>query len=447
VDGAGAPMLQACGLLACLHVRRGTYSPSPLVLEVLGEERNNSARWLLRLRLLFSASFLALMLAVGYGGGWTLYQQQAPYLAGHALLSAALWLVAGRHAAILRWSWLALALLDIPATFLIQTLTVRYSSNPGADAMFTLGICSLMVIGAQLSMQRRFVYLTATLTAISQALLLVHVGLTQCALFAMVLMAVTASGAAHLTVRVRALVHRAADERLARERLGRYFSPHIAERISREGLQLQQHTEITILFSDLRDFTQMAETLRADQVVAMLNECHAMMVEVIFRHGGTLDKFIGDGLMAYFGAPLSQRDHAHRAVACALDMQEALQTLNELRRDRHEPELRMGIGLHTGLAVLGDIGSDARREYTAIGDAVNLACRIEGLTKEHGRPVLASEQTYARARSAFAWTAAPAIPVKGRAQAVRTFAPRPLFAEDETPTESLRPLGPLRRSS
>ena len=185
----------------------------------------------------------------------------------------------------------------------------------------------------------------------------------------------------------------------------------------------------------------MTETLRADQVVAMLNECHAMMVDVIFRHGGTLDKFIGDGLMAYFGAPLLQDDHAERAVACALDMQEALRTLNATRRERDEPELRMGIGLHTGLAVLGDIGSDSRREYTAIGDAVNLACRIEGLTKDHGRPVLASEETYARARAGFAWTAAPAIPVKGRAQPVRTYAPRvPGEDEDRTPTQSLRPL-------
>jgi len=421
-------------------VSRGTYSPSPLVLEVLGEERKDSARWLLRLRLLFSGSFLLLMLVVGFGANLALYRAQAPYLAVHAMLATALWLVASQYEAVLRWSWLALAFLDIPATFVIQSLTVRYSSNPGADAMFTLGICSLHVIGAQLSMQRRFVFTTAALTAVAQAILLIQVDLVRCAVFAVVLMAVSALGAAHLTMRVRALVHRAADERLARERLGRYFSPHIAERISREGLQLQQHTEITILFSDLRDFTQMAETLRADQVVAMLNECHAMMVDVIFRHGGTLDKFIGDGLMAYFGAPLAQGDHAMRAVACALDMQDALRALNQVRRDRHEPELRMGIGLHTGLAVLGDIGSDSRREYTAIGDAVNLACRIEGLTKQHGRPILASEETYARARAGFAWTAAPAIPVKGRVHPVRTFAPRAPHCEDDTPTESLRPL-------
>jgi adenylate cyclase len=421
-------------------VTRGTFTPSALVLEVLGEERKDSARWLLRLRLVFSVSFLVLMLAVGYGANVPLYRAQAPYMAVHALLAATLFWLAAQRDVVLRWSWLALALLDIPVTFLIQSQTVLVSDNPGVDAMFTLGICSLLVLGAQLSLQRRFVFTTAALTAISQAALLVHVDLERCALFAVVLIGVLAVGAAHQTVRARALVHRAAEERLARERLGRYFSPSIAERIGREGLQLQQHTEITILFSDLRDFSAMAEHLRADQVVAMLNECHAMMVDVIFRHGGTLDKFIGDGLMAYFGAPLAQGDHAERAVACALEMQDALAALNRTRTQRREPELRMGIGLHTGLAVLGDIGSDSRREYTAIGDAVNLACRIEGLTKDHGRPVLASEETYLRARRRFDFTAAPAMPVKGRLHPVRTYAPRSPFAEDDTPTQSLRPL-------
>jgi hypothetical protein len=170
-----------------------------------------SAGWLLRLRLGFSTCFLVLMLLVGYLGAFPLYRQQAPLMAVHTLLAAAL-MVAARHRCVLRWSWLALAFLDIPATFAIQSLTVRYSPNPGADAMFTLGICSLHVIGAQLSMQRRFVFTTAALTALAQAGLLLHVGLPQCAMFALVLIAAEAFGAAYLIVRVRELVQRAADE-------------------------------------------------------------------------------------------------------------------------------------------------------------------------------------------------------------------------------------------
>lgn len=151
-------------------------------------------------------------------------------------------------------------------------------------------------------------------------------------------------------------------------------------------------TKITILFSDLRNFTPLSEALPGDQLVSLLNTYFNKMVRVIEAHKGTVDAFIGDAIMVIFGAPYSTGDDALRAVSCALDMQKELKKLNRVNKKNGLPQLEMGVGINTGKAVVGNIGSKKRMQYSAIGSSVNLSSRIQDLTL--GGQTLISEATY-----------------------------------------------------
>ncbi len=218
-------------------------------------------------------------------------------------------------------------------------------------------------------------------------------------------------------------------ERRAREEaiamFSRFVNPHVVRQLmERGGLEGAGKTrEVTLLFSDIRGFTTLSETRPPEEVVAILNRYFTRQVEVIFRHGGSLDKFIGDAIMAFWGAPLDDPDHARNAVACALDMADELLAFKD-ELGAAGAGFDVGIGLHSGPAVVGLIGSERRREYTSIGDTVNLASRIEGLTKEAGRRILVSRDTMERCAGAFDFVSCGTYPVKGRAQPVELFEPR-----------------------
>jgi len=218
-------------------------------------------------------------------------------------------------------------------------------------------------------------------------------------------------------------------ERRSREeaiaQFSRFVNPTVVEQLlERGGLEgTGQTREVTLLFSDIRGFTTLSESHAPQEVVELLNRYFTLQVAVVFRHGGTLDKFIGDAIMAVWGAPLEDPGHAEHAVRCALEMADTLETfksgLGPIGAD-----FDVGIGIHSGPAVVGLIGSDQRREYTSIGDTVNLASRIEGLTKEAKRRILVSRETMERCAQSFDFVSCGSYKVKGRAQEVELFEPK-----------------------
>jgi adenylate cyclase len=170
---------------------------------------------------------------------------------------------------------------------------------------------------------------------------------------------------------------------------------------------------LTVMFSDIRGFSKLAETLEPEKLASFLNEYLTPMTEIVLASDGTLDKYIGDAVMAMWGAPADVPDHADRACAAAVAMLKRLHDLNQAWRAAGLPEIAIGVGINTGAMAVGNMGSEARFDYTVLGDAVNLAARLEGLTKEYGVDVLAGEGT-AKAATGYVFREVDWVRVKGR---------------------------------
>jgi adenylate cyclase len=212
------------------------------------------------------------------------------------------------------------------------------------------------------------------------------------------------------------------EEAITRERFQRLLSPAIAQQVIEGKVEVKKGGELrqtSILFTDIRGFTPMSESRSAQDIVDMLNEYFELMVEIIFKNEGTLDKFVGDEIMALFGSPVSHQDDAYRAVKTAIEMLHMLEEFNRTRVSEGEEPLRVGFGINTGDVVAGYLGSSKALEYTVIGDAVNIASRLCSMAK--AGEIIISDNTFRQVRDYFEVAELPPTQVKGKAQPLKIY--------------------------
>ena len=209
-----------------------------------------------------------------------------------------------------------------------------------------------------------------------------------------------------------------------RDNLTRFLAPEIAEEVMSlgHGALAPVQREVTVLFSDIRNFTTLSETLPPDAVLKFLDEYFGHMTQLVKGHQGIVNKFIGDGMLAFWNVPTRHQEHAVAAVRAALDMRKVLAELNAARAAVGADPIHIGVGIHTGVVAAGMLGGAEQHEYTVIGDAVNVASRVEGLTKVHGVDVLVSERTWELVKDRFACVRKGEDQVKGRTERVVVYA-------------------------
>jgi len=202
---------------------------------------------------------------------------------------------------------------------------------------------------------------------------------------------------------------------------------------------------VTVLFSDIRGFTTFSETRPPEEVLEILNRYHEEMTEAVMGHGGTLISFIGDGIMAVFGTPIEQRDHADRALAAALEMlSDRLPRFNQWMRERELGDgFQIGIGLNSGPVMAGNVGSRRRLDYTAIGDTVNTSARLEGMTKGTPHSLFLADATRELLTGRVELAFVDSMPVRGRAEEIKVWAPgteKPAEAPSPSPSSATKPV-------
>jgi len=226
----------------------------------------------------------------------------------------------------------------------------------------------------------------------------------------------------NLEERVQKQVQEIISAQRARENLSRYLSPGIVDAVLKSKKEIKlggERRKATILFTDIRGYTRLSQKMDVDEIVEMLNEHFTVMTEIIFQYKGTLDKFIGDSVMAVFGAPFSSAKDEYHAVIAAQEMQQATIRRGEIRKQKGKVPLHIGIGINTGVVISGNIGSLKRMDYTVIGDTVNIASRLQGIAK--GGEIVIGEITYQAVKDEFEFEDIGEVSLKNSFHPVRCY--------------------------
>lgn len=316
--------------------------------------------------------------------------------------------------------------IELHATLTENILGGRYLrlAGPLAALLATALLCSI-VIGAQLRRLRRHAWAPPLIAVVALALYAV---IAQLAFARGVILPIAAPGLCGVLVLAAATISGLATEGREKAHLRGVFSQYVSrtvvDRILADPARMKlggERKELTVLFSDIRSFSAFAEGMGPETLASFLGEYLTPMTELVLESGGTLDKYIGDAVMAFWAAPVDMPDHAARACEVALRMQEALVALNKRWAAEDKPAVAIGIGINTGAMAVGNMGSAARFEYTVLGDQVNLGARLEALTKEYGVGILVGEATARAAGPAFVFREVDVVRVKGRAGAAPVF--------------------------
>ncbi|MEN9810250.1 MAG: hypothetical protein RLZZ488_1817 [Pseudomonadota bacterium] len=396
--------------------------------EEIEQERRLNGRVLNRLRILAVASFLLLHLIMGYGLGKPAFVGKENLLGFYLAIAVSFSFLPERVKRFELIREFSIPLLDVPMTYLVIDAWVTSVADPAVFRILgALGLAFMMFF-VNLSGLFFSATITTPVTLAGLAVIMQLFNKTETPIDTKVtgflLLGLTGYATVRISSRVKKLVAGAAEKQSLNEKLSRYFAPEVAAVIGNsEGSDnhKQRRFDVTVIFTDIRGFTKLSSEMGGEDVIRMLNEIHEHLVSCIFLTGGTLDKYLGDGVMAYYGAPVKTDDHADKALECALMMRAQIAAYNEKRKSRGEHPIQIGIGIHSGSAIIGDIGAEIRREFTIIGDTVNTASRIESLTKKHQVDILLTSATRDRLSKPAQVRALGIDEIRGTQNTIETF--------------------------